>query len=173
MLLKICGCIMIVCGCSAIGFSLGNDYVLRIKHLERMKKNLLLLEGEIKYCNSGIVEALSKISRQSGGIFSIFFETIVDDLTQNHKTLKEAWDASVQKNIKNHTKLTNQDIRIIGELGECLGITDRETQIHNIENTKNQIDSIIGELNKIKTEKCKIYRTLGVVAGMFIAIVLL
>lgn len=172
MLLKIWGCVMIFLGCSGIGFSLGNDYILRIKHLEQVKKYFRLLEGEIQYSNSGIFEALSKLSKQSSGFFTDFLGKTAEDMT-NHKSLKEAWNIAIKQILENKSKLMHSDIDIVKELGESLGITDRETQIKNIENSIAQIDSIINELKKYKNEKCKIYKTSGIVAGAFITIILL
>lgn len=172
MLLRMVGSIMIICGCSAMGFSLSNDYTLRIRQLEQMNRVLLLLEGEIRYHNSGISEALLKISKMSNGIFSTFFINVVKTMRKG-KSLKEAWCTSVTGVLEKNTKLKDSDMGILKELGNCLGVTDRETQINNIEKSRVQIDNIMGELNKIKIEKCKIYKTLGVVAGMFIAIILL
>ena len=91
----------------------------------------------------------------------------------NHKSLKEAWNIAIKQILENKSKLMQSDIDIIKELGESLGITDRETQIKNIENSIAQIDSIINELKKYKNEKCKIYKTSGIVAGAFITIILL
>jgi stage III sporulation protein AB len=163
---------MIFLGCGGIGFSLGNDYILRIKHLERIKKFFLLLEGEIKYSNSGIFEALTKLSKQTSGFLTDFLGKVAEDIADN-QSLKDAWNISVTQILKNRSKLFDSDMIIIKEFGESLGITDRETQIKNIENTILQIDSVIQELKKYKNEKCKIFKTLGIVVGAFITILLL
>lgn len=52
-------------------------------------------------------------------------------------------------------------------------MTDKETQIKNIDHAMECIDDNIGELKKGKTEKCRLYRTTGIAAGAFLAILFL
>ena len=172
MLLKMFGCILVILGCGGIGFSLGNDYILRIKHLEQVKRYFVLLAGEIQYGNSGIFEALNKLSKQSSGFFSDFLAHVAENMN-NNKSLKAAWEISIKEILKESSRLGGNDILIISELGESLGLTDKETQLKNIDNALVQLNEAVDELKKNKNEKCKIYKTSGVVVGAFITILLL
>ena len=59
------------------------------------------------------------------------------------------------------------------DFGRGLGITDRQTQINNIEKYQSQIQLTIKELKEEKNEKCKLYRMLGITCGAFLGIVLI
>ncbi len=170
MLLKIFGCLLIFSGCGGIGFGMGRDYNTRISQLEQVKKMLFLLEGEIKYNNGGIYESMKKLTGISDNIMTGFFEGVIKD---NVATLKEAWQFNIEKSFVADSKLSKEDIAIIEDLGNTIGVTDKETQIKNIDHAMECIDDNIGELKKGKTEKCRLYRTTGIPAGAFLAILFL
>ena len=131
---------------------------------------LFLLEGEIKYNNGGIYESMKKLTGISDNIMTGFFEGVIKD---NVGTLKEAWQFNIEKSFVADSKLSKEDIAIIEDLGNTIGMTDKETQIKNIDHAMECIDDNIGELKKGKTEKCRLYRTTGIAAGAFLAILFL
>lgn len=170
MLLKIFGCLLIFLGCGGIGFGMGRDYNARINQLEQVKKMLFLLEGEIKYNNGGIYETMRKLTGISDNIMTGFFKSVVKDDTG---TLKAAWQLNAEKSLASNSKLTKEDIAIIKDLGNTIGMTDKETQIKNIDHVMECINDNVNELKKGKTEKCRLYRTTGIAAGAFLTILFL
>lgn len=94
-------------------------------------------------------------------------------IKDNVGTLKEAWQFNIEKSFVSDSKLSKEDIAIIEDLGNTIGMTDKETQIKNIDHAMECIDDNIGELKKGKTEKCRLYRTTGIAAGAFLAILFL
>ena len=173
MLLKMTGIIFIIAAGSMFGFSLSRDYTMRITNLKQVNKMLLLLKGEISYNNSGIGEAVIKISSQTDNIIGRFLGYVSEAFASGENTFREAWDRGVDEFLKKQSKLKDKDLAVIRELGSNLGITDRETQVNNILNCMGVLETEIGELNETRGEKCKLYRTLGVMAGAFVAIVLI
>ncbi len=170
MLLKIFGCLLIFSGCGGIGFGMGSDYNTRISQLGQVKKMLFLLEGEIKYNNGGIYESMKKLTGISNNIMTGFFESVIKD---NTGTLKEAWQFNIEKSFVADSKLSKEDRAIIRDLGNTIGMTDKETQIKNIDHAMECINDNIEELKKGKTEKCRLYRTTGIAVGAFLAILFL
>ena len=69
--------------------------------------------------------------------------------------------------------LRKEEIRIIKDFGIHLGTTDRETQLKNIDECVNEMEVCILNLKREKKEKCKLYKMLGVLSGVFISIILL
>ena len=171
MLLKCIGIIILMAACGMFGFSLSYDYIMRMKNLEQLRKMLLLLQGEIKHKNSGISEAIKNVSIQMENGMGDFLKYVSQKFRKENITIKAAWNMGIDDFLKKRSKLIEKDLTIIRELGGSLGVTDRETQIHNIHNCMDIIGITINELNVAKGEKCRLYRTLGVMAGAFMAIV--
>lgn len=173
MLLKVTGIILILLSGSLIGINLSKEYELRIVHLKQFKKMLMLLKGEIKYNNSGICESVTTVSERTENIVGIFLKKVMEYFDENKVTLKCAWDFGVENILKTQTRLKEKELTYIKDLGTNLGITDKETQINNILSCMEAINLSLDELNENKTEKCKLYKTLGVMAGAFLTIVLI
>lgn len=173
MLLKFVGIVFVMSACAMFGFSMSNDYMTRLKNLEQFKKLLLLLQGEIKHNNSGINEAVKRVAEKTDNVMREFLKYVSEVFEQEQLTMREAWDRGVSDVLKKRTLLDEKDLLTIKEVGINLGVTDRETQIHNIHTCMDVIDMTMNELNVTRGEKCRLYRTLGVMAGAFMAIVLI
>ena len=173
MLLKIIGAIVLLISSVSYGFSLSNDFIKRINCMERFYNSLIMLKGEINYNNSGIKWAIENISQNDEGIIGKFYKKVLEIFDEGSTSIKDAWNMSVEEVLEKENILKREDISIIAEIGQNIGVTDRETQINNINYTMEKAKTLISGLKEIKEEKCKIYKMLGVVAGMFITIIII
>mgnify|MGYP003002064365 CR=1 FL=1 len=155
-----------------MGYSLGDDYVERVNCLEAVKKALILLRGEIKHNNSSICEALENIGVSNCHVMS-FIRRVIKEYKYKQSSLWEAWKRGITDSFAKSSQLKKEEIKIIEDFGRNLGITDRETQMKNIDECIAEIDTLIGALKNEKKEKCKLYKVLGVLSGMFISIMLM
>lgn len=173
MLLKGCGMILIIMSGTMLGILMSRDYEMRIHNLKQLKKMLILLKGEIKYNNAGICESIRIVSERTEKIAGGFLKKVADNFESGNFSLKEAWESGTDEYLKPNSKLKDKELIYIKELGLNLGITDKETQINNIMNCMESINLSIDELDAGRPEKCKMYKSLGIMAGAFIAIVLI
>lgn len=173
MLLKMIGIILIILSGSLFGITLSKEYEMRITHLKQFRKMLVLLKGEINYNNSGIYESVNIVAERTDKVMGDFLNAVMKKFDENKYTLKEAWDLGVENILKSKTELKDKELEYIKDLGTNLGITDKETQINNILSCMGVIDLSIEELNENRVEKCKLYKTLGVMASAFLTIVLI
>ena len=173
MLLKTIGIIFILLSGTLFGVSLSKEYETRIENLKQFKKMLMLLKGEINYNNSGIYESIVVVAERTENVIGDFLKEVLKKFQENKTTLKDAWDYGVENILKTQTSLCEKELLYIKDLGVNLGITDKETQLNNILSCMEVIDLSLDELNENKTEKCKLYRTLGVMASAFLVIVLI
>ena len=172
MVLKFTGMIVILISSTLLGFSLSEEFLNRIEVLKSFKKSLLFLKGEIKHNNETINVAMSKIKLKNSTI-KRFYQGVITNQKERKGSVQKAWDESVKKNLSETTKLSREELGCIEEFGSNLGITDRETQIRNIQECMDNIQEYINFLLEEKKEKCKIYKMLGVLLGAFISIILL
>lgn len=151
-----------------IGNIISRRYILRVKELKEMKNALNIIENKIKFT----YEPLPDIFMQTSKMFSKNISQIFVQAANNMKTVnaEEAWDKSM-KTVT--TNLNFEDIENLKSFGKMLGKTDKEGQISRVELTKTFLEMQI-EKAKIEEEKnSKMYKTLGVVIGLAIVIVLI
>lgn len=171
MFLKLIGIGLVFSAAVLTGFSLSKDYLSRINTLEYFQKMLLLLKGEIKYSNSEIVEAMKKVSEKTENVVGDFLKSVTEYFEKTDYTLSECWNRASRDFLESNTGFNDKDVLLIQEFGRNLGITDKETQINNIFNLMEEMDMKIKKLKDDREEKCRLYRTLGVMTGAFIAVV--
>ena len=173
MYLKITGIVLIMMSASLMGYLFSKDYIERINRLEQIQKMLILLKGEISYSNNSVQEALENISEMIEGKVGEFVTRVQESFKKSEIPLSVAWSLGVDNIFDKKSSLKSEDKNSLKDFGRGLGITDRQTQINNIEKYQSQIQLTIKELKEGKNEKCKLYRMLGITCGAFLGIVLI
>ncbi len=172
MLLKITGVTLLFISSSMFGYVLSSEFSKRIKVVEKFYKSLINLRGEINYNNSGIKEAVETISSDKGTVEK-FYIAVLRIFEEKETSINAAWKLAIKQELETVNYIKKDELLIIKELGENIGITDRETQINNINYAMDKLSRLMQELKASKTSKCKIYRMMGIVTGMFVAIILI
>lgn len=143
------------------------------KELLKQLQNLFgLLHSEIGYRNLTITEAFIQISRRTDSYLSLFLQRVIEEWKQkNGKLIREIWSNWVQDYFM-HSYLTKEDIVWIGKLGEGLGSFDRTEQIRQIEYLMDYLKQEYELCEKKVRESEKLYRTMGLLIGIFIIVLL-
>lgn len=169
MLLKLCGSLFVVIACGLLGLRLSNDYEGRIIKLNNFKKMIKVLKNEIAYNNESILEAIKRSSNTSDVQINEFLLNVIEIYQEREVSLKEAWTRAVDNKLKK-SGMIESDIELIKQVGINLGITCRATQIDYIDSFIGKIEILEEELYEKKEEKCKLYKSMGVMTGLFIVI---
>ncbi|MCX8129018.1 MAG: stage III sporulation protein SpoIIIAB [Clostridia bacterium] len=172
MILKVIGSLIIILASSFLGYSFSRDCSKRPQELRALQTMLKMFENEIIFLSNILSDAFEKISRSNKSQAADFFRNTVEIL-KNEKSLNasDAWEKAVKNSI-GKTSLNREDEEILVSFGRMLGSSDVEGQIKNIEMTVNQL-----KLQEYKAEEAKkkyetLYKTLGVLGGLTIVIVL-
>ena len=154
--------------CSAIGILISKKYEERVRELKEFKNALNMFKTKIKFTYEPIPEIFEQISKQiqtnTGKIFKLA------SCNMEVLTAGEAWNMAVETNI---LSINEEDKSILKNLSKLLGQTDLEGQISQIELTSNFLDEQIEKAEKEKLKSEKMYRTLGMVIGLAIVIILI
>lgn len=173
MLLKILGAILTVSSCSALGFYFSNELLIRLKQLRELKKYITILRGDIRYGGTPLPEAIGSLAVRSPGIFKPFLSNVSKQLYNSKGgTFSDIWGKSVWSDLKD-SSLTEMDKENLVRFGENLGFLDREMQINTIDLYLNQLQDEINEQAVVVKERTKLYNVLGIMAGVFITIVMI
>lgn len=93
-------------------------------------------------------------------------------MRQQGEPFNQIWKEEVDR-LDADTALTKTDRQSLAALGEHLGFLDSEMQERNLLLYLEQLDLVIGELRSHRQERCRLYTSLGVMSGMFLAVLLL
>ncbi len=172
-LLKIFASILIVSSTSLIGYCFGNRYSTRLENLLHLEQCIKILETEIVYGAVPLPEALTNVYIKGNKKVSFIFEEIRRNLLNNR-------DGDLLKSFKMvSNKLTEQlsfketDVELFLSLGRLLGSSDRSDQEKNFKLILKQIEILKNEAKIEMDRNEKVYKNLGVLAGITIVIILL
>lgn len=158
---------MIIGSSFAIGLMLAKKYSSRELELKEMKNALNMFENKINFTYEDIPTAFSDISQKIQGNVGKIFKTASNKM--QNISAGNAWVYSLENT---YTNLTKEDINIIKGLGRMLGKTDLNGQISEINLVNGFIDNQIEEAKREKDKNYKMYKTLGIVVGITIVIIL-
>lgn len=153
---------------SYIGFLISDKYKRRVEELKEIKKGLHIFETKIRYTGEPIPEIFSELSMNLDKNIGKLFKDASHRMQE--KTAKDAWQEAIN-NLK--TSMTKEDKEVLKGLGKLLGKTDIEGQVSQIDLTSNFMDSQIEKAEKELLKNDKLYRTLGVVSGLALVIILI
>ena len=171
-IMKIIGCIMVIASSAGVGFYFSQEMRTRIENLKELKKLTGLLRGDIRYANTPLPEAINSIARRHNGSFQLFFRYVSTKLNElSGLTFAVIWKEAVEFELIN-TSLNKKDKLNLIQFGENLGYLDKEMQMNTIELYLVQLEDEISDLSKTVKEKAYLYNTLGIMAGIFITIIM-
>lgn len=172
-IMKIIGCILVIASSTGMGFFFSNEMKCRIDDLRELRKLIGLLRGDIRYANTPLPEAISSITRRHSGNYDTFFGFISSKLRElSGHTFSEIWKEGVEKQLAD-TSLSKKDKLHMIQFGENLGYLDKDMQMNTIDQYISQLEDEIKELSKTVKEKAYLCNTLGIMAGIFIIIIMI
>ena len=154
---------------SYIGIIIAEQYKKRVNELKEMKKAFNILETKIRYTYKPIPDIFLEISNNVSDNISEIFKQSANQMEHNENSTT-AWINSVSNS---KTSLKNEDLEVIKGLGKLLGKPDVEGQISQIALTNTFIEEQIEKAEKEYLKNAKLYKTLGIVCGLALVIILI
>lgn len=153
---------------STLGVMLSQKYVKRVDELKAFKSALVMLKTKIRYTYAPICEIFTDISKSLKGNVSTLFKNACVQIEEKGAT--DGFYAAVEMTVLNVTK---EDRQVMGTLSKLLGKTDAEGQINEIELVQSFLETQIEKAEVQREKNAKLYKTLGVICGIGIVIILL
>ena len=168
---KIMGLGLVICGCTAMGVAAGNEMERRIRDLEELIRILELLEGEIGYANAVLAESFCRVAKRVRKPFSLFLEHMAEHMERlEGDTLPRIFAHHVQKDLR-QTALCPEDREALIGFGEQLGYPDVKMQLAAIAHYKSQLIKACAQTQEHYRQNSKMYRYLGLMGGLFLAVI--
>ena len=172
MLFRIVGALAIIGGSIGLGMYYSAKESFRAKELTEFKKALLILSSEIEYMRSPLTIACTNIAKRTAANISYLFTEFSESLASNEgETAYQLWVSAIDS-IKEKSFLTPEDWDVVESFGKTLGYLDMNMQINAINYAVNYIDNKTSELQLQSSKNKRMYRSLGVIGGMLVTVVL-
>ena len=154
---------------SYIGIIIAEQYKKRVDELKEIKKAFNILENKIRYTCEPIPDIFLEISKSINNNVSEIFKHSATQMLNNENS-NIAW---INATSNSKTSLKNEDLEVIKGLGKLLGKTDVEGQISQIKLTNTFLEEQIENAETEYLKNAKLYKTLGVVGGIALVIILI
>lgn len=125
----------------------------------------------LAYENTDTRELIRKLAREEGVSHLVFLPSVFRRVDQG-QPFPSAWTQGIEQE-KGRLRFTQGDLRLIRMFSDIIGKSDRKTQIGGIELMEQLLQQAIASAKKIREEKGGLYRSLGILSGIGIAVLLI
>lgn len=167
------GILIIVAASTGIGLKASDNLNVQLELLRKLKQLVILIEGEIKYNNSYLGQAFKNVSGRISNPYKELMIYVSDKLNERTgEPLEKIWKEGVENTLL-QSGMSKKHLLKLSELGETLGYLDKDMQIANFELFIERLDMEINESDEKNKANCKLYKSLGVLSGILIVILII
>ena len=171
-MIKVIGICLVIGASSGIGYLMSLSLTKRHQQLKTIRRLLLFLKGEISYGKSTLPEALDQIGQKLPEPFHLFLTEVARKACQyDGRTFQELFAEGVDEHLSS-SSLTPKDKESLKQIGQYLGYLDIAMQISTLELYQQELELELKEIEATIPAKKRIYQSLGVMGGLFLAIAL-
>lgn len=170
--LKLLGSLIIIGSSALIGLEYSRKYTERLNNLIYIQNCIQMLETEIVYSSNQLPDALENIYIKGNARVSFLFKDIKEYLLDNKdKSLFESFKYNLERT-KNKLSLQNDDIEVMLSLARVLGTSDINDQQKHFKTTIINLEINQNDAKEIRDKNGKMYRSLGALFGIALALIL-
>jgi len=169
--LKWIGALLLIASTTCIGLYLSNRLEKRPKHIRQFMNALQVLEAEITYSQVSLQVAFQILSTQLPEPIKHFFHGLSKDMLKDRADFMLLWDEWVD-NLAESASYKKNEIEIIKQFGGSLGQHDFTQQQKQIQLTLTHLDRELQDARDEQTKYSKLAKSLGVLSGVFIFLLL-
>lgn len=164
--------LILIASFTLYGFSLGNKLRNRVNEIRDWKYSLKMLETEIVHSHLPLVDVCEKISMQFSGTVATFYGELAKQLHERINSAGDAFltclDISKEKGV-----MKQAEYEILRRFGQGLGQYDRQTEQKQIQLAFLNLEREEQQASDEQNAKEKMYRSLGFLSGLLVAILLI
>lgn len=172
-LIKSIGVLLILSSTTIIGHCYGRQFSDRLSNLIYMEQCIKILETEVVYGAVLLPEALTNVYNKGNKKVSFIFEEIKNHLLEDKKGDVYSSFSHMSNCLKRRLNFKEEDVEIFLSLGRVLGASDRKDQEKNFNLILKQISFLEKEARLEKDKNEKMFKSLGILTGLIIVIILL
>lgn len=167
--MKVIGMILIIVCTTSIGISFARTLTGRVEQLDNALGVLAGLESELSYSMAPPDEIVSRLEQRES-MASAAYLPCCASLCRQGVPFPSAWKRSIREN---HGLLSSADIDILTGLSDTLGQCDLNGQLASITHAKALLQIQADNARVWCASHAKLYRTMGLLTGAFLVVILL
>lgn len=169
---RIVGCLLIIAAGTGLGFSESLRLSERICTLEMLLQMVICLKGEISSGNASLPDAFCGTAGRMNGKYREFLINAANRMKAGNgeklsQICRECAEASLKKSC-----LTHGEKDAFFSVGEYLGYMDLEMQMKQLSLYEKNLEEDISRLKEEASRKKRLYRSLGILGGLLLAVLL-
>ena len=168
---KLILCPMLICIGCYIGFYISHRFQSRVKQLELCDLLFQRIKVYLEYEKTPTKTLINRLASSESFIELTFIKRCNEKLETN-KNFPEVWKLSLDES-KSELALTKEDYEPLKQLSEIIGAYDVEAQTSGITLLENIIKLSIADAVEQNKTTGKLYRSLGILAGIAAAILVI
>ena len=114
---------------------------------------------------------MKKLNEKNTGELKAFLEHAAAQMQQGKDNIAAVFAENVRTYLS-EGDLFAEDLQRLYALGSELGYPDRQLQIHTVAVYRQEIKELLDELKTQYPQSCRLFRTLGMAAGILLAVLL-
>lgn len=171
MEIKLLGMFLVMAGSLGIGVLYRIRYINRMNNLRECERAMLILQGEMEYGHTPLLEACEEVADRIGGEVGTFFSQIADKLRANEGAFDDIWCQTAQC-VLTTAQMEKEERREWEKVGDTLGYLDLEMQLNTIQLYVNRLKIRMGQMEKESHKRLRMYPVLGMFCGILICLLL-
>ena len=169
---KFIGAALIIAASAGIGYQKGIHLSRSLEEMQELRRIFLMLRGEVEYTKTPFREAFFQIGDRTSGKYQRWMFQLANRLNERTgKTFMELWKEALT-GYRKETDLDRKNWELLINMGANMGYADRVMQLGAIDLYLEQLKLSIRQLQEEIPERRRIFNCLGVMGGIFVAIVL-
>ncbi|MDY3919622.1 MAG: stage III sporulation protein AB [Candidatus Limivivens sp.] len=169
-MLKAVGICLMFLGCTGAGLAASGALKERVRALEELKHMLKMLDGEIRHTHASLPEAFLRTGKRSKPPFSDFLLRAAVMMEESGGMDLPAIIRAAGEETLRESVLTPEDREILLALGDRLRAQDVESQLGILQLAWDQTQVQTGRAREEYQQKARVVRYLGVLGGLFLAV---
>lgn len=156
--------------CGFMGIVRGRALEQRVIELKQSLIMVEKLQTCLRYERMPTKELIGQLARLDG-LESLRFIKECDEQMQKNGNFPKLWKESIE-NSRNRMDLNSADRELLKRIGDVVGGTDADGQISGLGLIGQMLSQALGQAEEERKQKGTLYRSLGVLCGIGIAILL-
>ena len=170
---KIIGCILIIAAGSGMGWLKALELQKHLEEVQRLRELFLMLRSEIRYTKAPLQEAFYHMGKRTEDIYGEWLLELSKRLEEKAgKSFPELWTRTIETYLS-HTYLKKTDLEKLKDVGTNMGYMDEEMQIGAVNLYLERLELEIQQMWEELAARKRLCNCLGVMGGIFLAVVLI